>query len=405
MTNLTELELPQLDVFSPEFLRDPHSHYARALKESWIAGFDGGYMLLDQQSMRDFLADTERVSQPYDNIVEQWDAADRPWGKFQLDHPISLHGEDHKRLRGLVQPAFVPKEADRHRPLMRQRFNALIDTAANTGRCDFAEIACQYPITIICKLLGVPLEDISSIERYLVALVEGASQQVEKLPMLDDAVVKLLEYIRPVIAGRRAGERVDDLLQVMIDAAGGEDRLTDEELHHFVIGLLSGGYDTTMNQLILTVLRMCEFPEEWEKLAADPEGRSKAFIQESLRYKSMFGATARVTAEEFEYRGVTFPAVTLITIPLTFAGQDPAFNEDSRTFNTDRKTCKHIAFGVGPHFCPGKFLALALLEEALPIVVRRMPRPRVVGELEYIGPFGAWGVRTLPIEFDVVASG
>ena len=153
-------------------------------------------------------------------------------------------------------------------------------------------------------MLGVPLEDISSIEQYLVALVEGLSQQVEKLPMLDEAVVNLLEYIRPAIAGRRAGERVDDL-----------------------------------------------------------------------------------------------------TIPLTFAGQDPAFNEDPRTFEPDRKSCKHIAFGIGPHFCPGKFLALALLEEALPIVVRRMPRPRVEGELEYIGPFGAWGVRSLPIEFDVVASG
>ena len=403
MTNLTELEMPHLDVFSPEFLRDPHSRYARALKESWIAGFDGGYILLDQQSMRDFLADTERLRQPYDNIVAQWDAADRPWGEFQLDHPISMNGDDHKRVRGLVQPAFVPREADRHRPLMRQRFNDLIDPIAGIGRCDFAKIACQYPVTIICKLLGVPLEDISSIERYLTALVEGASQQVEKLPLLDDAVVNLLDYIRPVIAGRRAGERVDDLLQVMIDAVDGEDRLTDEELHHFVIGLLSGGYDTTMNQLILTVMRLCEFPDEWEKLAADPEGRSAAFIQESLRYQNMFGATARETAKEFEYRGVTFPANTLITIPLTFAGQDPAFNEDARCFNPDRETCKHIAFGIGPHFCPGKFLALALLEEALPIVVRRMPRPRVVGELEYIGPFGAWGVRSLPIEFDPAA--
>ena len=98
---------------------------------------------------------------------------------------------------------------------------------------------------------------------------------------------------------------------------------------------------------------------------------------------------------------MTIPANTLLTIPLTFAGQDPAFNECPAAFDPDRDKKVHIAFGNGIHFCPGMFVAYALLEEALPIVVKRLRNPRIAGELEYVGPFGPWAVRSLPIEWDV----
>ena len=349
--------------------------------------------------MRDFLADSERLIQPFDALVAQWNAEDHAWGKFQLDNPISLNGDEHRRVSDLVSPAFVPAEADRHRPLMQELFTQLIRSVADKGQRDFARLAAEYPVTVMSKLLRVPLQDVANIEIWLGTLLEAANQQIETLPRLDAAVAGLLDYTRPTIDTRRNAEREDDLLQLLLDIAGDENRLSDRKLHHFMIGLLSGGYATTMHQLILTMINLCHFPVEWEKLAAD-ESRCKAFVDESLRYKSMFGGTARATAKEFDYRGVTFPANTMITIPLTFAGQDPKFNDNPTSFSPDRKTCKHIAFGDGAHICPGRFLATAMIEEALPIVVKHFPRPRIVGELEYIGPFGAWSVRALPIEWN-----
>ncbi len=400
MTKIEELELPYLDMFNPEFVKDPHAHYAKALEESWIARYDGGYVLLDQESMKDILNDHERAPTMFDHIIKAWDAEGTPWAKFQMDHPISRNDESHKRLKTLVMPAFTPKKADQFRPLMRKRMETLIDEVVDQGEGDFAKVARQYPITVIGVLLGVPLEDVPRLEKWLLALVEGASQDVGNLPLLNEAVVGLLDYVRPVIADRRAGNRKDDLLQDMIDACDSSDDFSDDELHHYVIGLLSGGYDTTMNQLIHTVQRMCEFPEEWEKLAADPEGRSKAFIEESLRYKSMFGATARTTIQEFEYRGLTFPAGIMLTIPLTFSGLDPSKNSCPMDFNPDREKKQHLAFGSGIHYCPGVFLAYALLQEAVPVIVKRLARPRINGDLEYVGPFGPWAVRALPIEWD-----
>ncbi len=402
MTKLAEMEMPYLDALSPEFLQDPHSHYAKALEESWIARFDnGGYMLLDYQSMKDFLGKEDLAVSPFKYFIEQWGAEDSSWAKFQMDHPNSLSGKDHMRLKTLVAPAFTKRQADQFRPLMRERFEALIDEVVDQGKCDFARVACQYPITVVSIMLGVPLDDIPKLEPWLLALVEGQGQAAEKLGMLNEAVEGLLEFIRPVIADRRAGENKDDLLQAMIDATDEGDRLTDEELHHFVIGLLSGGYDTTMNQLIHTTQRMCENPVEYQKLLDNPEERKYAFIEESLRLKCMFGTTARATTEEVEYRGVTIPKNTLLTIPLTFSGQDPSQNKCPAEFNPDRETSVHLAWGHGIHFCPGKQVAMALLEEAVPVVAQRLRNPRLVGKREYVGPFGPWALRSMPIEWDL----
>ena len=115
----------------------------------------------------------------------------------------------------------------------------------------------------------------------------------------------------------------------------------------------------------------------------------------------MFGATSRITAEEFEYRGVTIPKGTMLTVPLTFSGQDPSMNKCPMHFDPDREKKEHLAFGWGVHYCPGMFIARALLEESVPVVARRLRNPRIVGELEYVGPFGPWAVRALPIEWDV----
>ena len=66
--------MPHLDVFNPEFVKDPHKHYAEALEESWIASYDGGYMLLDYRSMKDMLDDHEHVQTFFHHIVQEWDA-------------------------------------------------------------------------------------------------------------------------------------------------------------------------------------------------------------------------------------------------------------------------------------------------------------------------------------------
>ena len=117
-----------------------------------------------------------------------------------------------------------------------------------------------------------------------------------------------------------------------------------------------------------------------------------------------FGAvreTARVASEDIEYRGVVFPAGTLVATSLVGANFDPEVWDDPQTFHvTKTASATQMTFGSGIHHCLGASLARAELQEALPILARRMPDLRLDGEIEWKpDTVGIWGPAKLPIAF------
>src|SRR5262249_37908076 len=73
---------------------------------------------------------------------------------------MSLDGEEHHRLRRLVSKAFTPRATTRLRTTIIDVITDLVDRHTTTGRCEgVTEIARQYPIPIICALLGAPADD------------------------------------------------------------------------------------------------------------------------------------------------------------------------------------------------------------------------------------------------------
>jgi cytochrome P450 len=210
----------------------------------------------------------------------------------------------------------------------------------------------------------------------------------------------MLDYASNLVAERRQpGTHPNDLLQSLVDAANGSDRLDDEELRIMILTLIAGGYDTTKNLLICIMKLLADYPNQWEKLENDPK-RVRGFIEETLRYLNPIGMDFRVPNVDIEYRDVLIPANTMIGLPIFIAGRDPKANSEADVFNPDRKTPKHVTFGQGMHMCVGMFLARAILEEGIPIIVSRLRRPRIIGEIR-ARPFQAiWGLQNLPISFE-----
>jgi cytochrome P450 len=97
---------------------------------------------------------------------------------------------------------------------------------------------------------------------------------------------------------------------------------------------------------------------------------------------------------------VLIPANSFLSIPIAYNGRDPAVNENPNVFDPARPKATHVSFGQGVHMCLGQFLARAILEEAVPIMVRRLRHPRLNGDCTFRSPLGIWGVRTLSIAFD-----
>jgi cytochrome P450 len=401
VTRLEDLELASIDLFDRTFWRDPFSVYDAAREvHPWLARYQFGYLLLDQASMRAFLRDDGRCRTPNRDITHLWQAYDTPFQRFNDHQMVALGGAEHKRLRDLVASAFTPRAANRHRPFMREVFEEVLDSLGDAESCDINDIASQYPITVMCSLIGIAREDLSKFVHWLDVMEAAFGQDAAILPKLNESIEGMYGYVSGVIEERRKpGDHPEDLLQQLVELAHEGQSLTDEELRSLLVLLLGAGFDTTKNQINLIMKMFIDHPDEWKKAANDPD-YSKRVIEESLRFMNPIGSLHRVTNEDIVYRDVLIPANSFISIPITYNGRDPAANADPDSFNPMREKITHVSFGQGIHMCLGQFLARALLEEAIPVMAQRLRHPREAGTPEFRSPFGIWGYRSLPIAFD-----
>src|SRR5581483_2619913 len=167
----------------------------------------------------------------------------------------------------------------------------------------------------------------------------------------------------------------DDLLSEMIAAEEAGDRLSTDELVMMTEAVLMAGTDTTRNQLACSVALLAEHPDQWRLLGDDPSLAAPA-VEETMRYLGAVRGTARIAAEDVDVRDVEFPQGTFVVISLATANRDPEKWPDPHGFDIRREpsptASTQLTFGSGIHFCLGAALARAELQEALPLLARRM---------------------------------
>jgi cytochrome P450 len=163
---------------------------------------------------------------------------------------------------------------------------------------------------------------------------------------------------------------------------------------NLVLNVLAGGVDTTQSQLAHGVRLFADHLEQWALLGTNPELAPKA-VEEILRMEPITPFTARICTEDLEYRGVTFPADTIVAICAERANR-----EADETFDiTPDRDGRLLTFGAGAHYCLGANLARAELEEALRFLATRLPDLTLDGPPRATGVEGIYGMHALPIRW------
>jgi cytochrome P450 len=403
VSTATELDLPALEFQDPE-LKGPDFHDAmRELREeNWLARVDPvGFVVLDREAATHFVR-SKSCTFPGRKMLEVQGVTEGPLYERFKGNLLDLDGEDHRRLRKLVQPAFTPPAADRHRPVMKYFIEALYGRVADDGRCDFVEAFAQpYPAMMIAHVMGAPIEDAGRLHEW----ANYIQQQFDpikiatQLDAIQRASGEFQEYTWDLLRARQ-GDPKDDLISELIAAEEEGDRLTEDECVHLVSAVLVGGVDTTQSQLAHGMLLFAQNPDQWKLLADDPSLVPQA-VEEVLRFDPITPFTARITLEDVEYRGVTFPKDTIVIAAAVTANRDPEAYEDPESFDitADRDRSKPLTFGAGPHFCLGANLARAELQEAFEFLAPRMPGLELDGEPVYDTPFGVYGMESLPVRW------
>jgi cytochrome P450 len=400
-TAVHDLDLPLLDVTFVEDRDERRALLDAAREQSWLARGPIGYVVTRYEDSVAILRD-RRFHQAASRIAELSGVTDPEFLSRRRVSILTAEGEDHARLRRLVAPAFTPKAADRLRPFMREVVDSLVDPLCAAGRSEFVADVCEpYPIPIICELLGAPKEDWKLFSRWapdILRIFNGNLAQ--DLPLIMQAQDELSEYVHGLIEDRRDEPR-DDLLTTLIQAEEEGDRLSSTELAIMCEAVLIGGTDTTRNQLGCAVALFCEHPDQWARLAEQPELAPRA-VEETMRYLGAIRGTARFASEGIEYRGVVFPAGTLVMTSFVGANSDPAVWKDPLHFDIARESsAPQLTFGSGIHYCLGAWLARAEMQEALTILARRMPGLAADGGVTWKpNVTGLWGPERLPIRFE-----
>jgi cytochrome P450 len=404
-TIVHDLDLPEIDVLGLD-----RAAATAALEEAgsrhWLARTPLGYVVMRHADVTGILSE-RRFHSAISMLPRMAGVEDQELAGRQQRSILSMEGPEHTRLRRLVAPAFTPRAADRLRPFMRQVVTDLVDKVADRGHCDLVADVCEpYPIPIICELLGAPAEDWKLFSGWATDIFRIFNNDIaEDLPRIRAATDELDAYVRAMIDQRRS-RPADDLLSDMIAAEEAGDRLSTDELVMMTEAVLMAGTDTTRNQLACSVALLVDHPEQWRALAGEAE-LAKGTVEETMRHLGAVRGTARFASEDIEYRDVVFPAGTLISTSLAVANMDPDVWDEPHRMDIARAPGggSQLTFGWGVHHCLGAALARAELQEALPLLARRMPDLELDGPIEWKPPtVGIWGPAVLPLRFSPTAA-
>jgi cytochrome P450 len=168
--------------------------------------------------------------------------------------------------------------------------------------------------------------------------------------------------------------------------------------------VLVGGVDTTQSQLAHALRLLADHPDQWARLAAEPELAPQA-VEEVLRYEPITPFTARIALEDVEYRDVTFPEGTVVLVCAFTGNRDPGTYPEPDRFDISRAPAKPLTFGAGPHYCLGANLARAEMQEALTFLAPRMPDLALDGEPAFGSIDGIYGLDSLPLRWSPAGTG
>lgn len=316
---------------------------------------------------------------------------------------LNMQGEEHRRLRSLVARAFTPRATARMHDAIHGVVNQLLDSIQDAGRCEFvADVARPYPIPIICALFGAPREDWQQFSRWaedIFKIVSFDCDLAEEEPVVLKAWGEFDDYIDDMIADRRR-HLTDDLLSDLIRIEDGGDRLDAAELRMLAFSILIAGTDTTRSQLAASMQVLCDHPDQWALLREQP-GLAMRAVEETMRHSPSMCSTVRSVADDAEIGEYSFPAGTFIIVNTYAANRDQTVYDDPTRFDVTREDPPPIlTFGGGVHYCLGANLARLELSEALTILSRRLPNPRVAGPVPWKPLLGLSGPTSLPLEFD-----
>ena len=421
-----------------EFMRNPYPYY-RILRDHYPV-------------FHDKLHNTYWVTR-YDDITECYfddqgfntipkGSSSGVLGNTQLE----LSGVEHRRRRNLYGQHLVGQALKARVPSIQRLARVTIDDWETlTDEAVIKEengvrtvalgaaFANEFPIRVVCEVLGFPEEARGDFYYWYNSMMSGlGGSDTHKQGV--EARQHLENYVGGIVAERRVkpthlydqdGKDLGPYIISKLCASKLDgDWLSTEEITSNITLIVAAGGETTRGAIMNLWYLLLQHPDQFAAVQADDALWDVAF-HETLRHSSPIGGQPRHNSFDVEMHGVKVPAGSLMQMVDFSANHDERIFEQPETFNLFRDDlysgkllrsgyrkegrCSHMAFGVGPHLCPGAWISHQEAAEGSRILNKRMKNPRINMEMQpkdpvqgdRLAPIGLTSVRELFIDYDV----
>jgi cytochrome P450 family 150 subfamily A5 len=307
------------------------------------------------------------------------------------DQLTTMDPPKHKAHRGLLMRLITPKRLRENEDFMWRHADRQIDEFIARGECEFiSDFAAPFTLYVIADLLGVPEED---HEWFREELQGGGRQREQALgstgsrTMSHSPLAFLYDRLTTYVEERRREPR-EDVLTGLATATFADGSLPEViDVVRVAANVFSAGQETTVRLLGSAFQLIGENPDMQQRLR-DDTARIPEFVEECLRFESPVKGDFRLARTSTTVGGVDIAAGTCVMVLNGAAGRDPRRFEQPDRFEIDRANAKeHLAFGRGPHACPGGPLARAETRISIERLLSRMRDIRIAESAH--GPAGA----------------
>ena len=311
---------------------------------------------------------------------------------------ISQDGPGHDEQRKTVQPSVAPRHLIKLEPIIRERTCRVLDSLPDGETFDWVDtVSIELTTMMLATLFDFPFEDRRKLTRWsdIVFAIPEPGGVVETQQQKRDEMMECVEYFTRLWDERRKNPG-DDLVSMLAHGEATKHLSAANHLGNLLL-LIVGGNDTTRNTMSGSVYGFDQFPEQFDKLVANP-GLVKKMVPEIIRWQTPLPYMRRTATRDCELGGKSIQKHEQLLMWYISANRDEDVFENAEALDIERpNAARHLSFGWGPHFCMGSRLAELQLRILWEEVLQRFERIEVQDEPERTFSSFVRGYTRLPV--------
>lgn len=354
------------------------------------------------------LRDPETFTSSHFTNLEEVDAEQEEARRSMLE----TDGGRHRALRKLMQGQFTPSALAGYETFLRGLTASTLDAAFAKGSFDFVEeVAADFPIRVLARMLDVPDEDTGKLiswgnrmvgntdpEHADVLIDDPESEKYRLVPFRSPAALEVYAY-GDELARQRKGKAGQDLVSVMINQTPSDGiPLSERDFHTYFLLLVVAGNETTRHTISHSMNYLLENPSQLALLQERPDLIPWA-VEEFLRMASPVYHFRRTATKDIEFKGVQIKAGDKVVPWFASGNRDTAVFDDPYRMDVTRNPNEHMSFGRGgPHLCLGNSLARMEIRIMFEDLIGRVAKVEKTGEIDYLRSNFVHGIKRFPVK-------